>query len=67
MRPTWHFVAPEDLRWLLALTAPRVHQASGYQYRLLEIDAGLAARARAVFEKALRGAWHSPATSSGCG
>jgi Winged helix DNA-binding domain len=28
MRPTWHFVAPEDLRWLLALTAPRVHQAS---------------------------------------
>jgi len=55
MRPTWHFVAPEDLRWLLALTAPRVHQASGYQYRLLEIDAGLAARGRAVFEKALRG------------
>ncbi len=55
LRPTWHFVAPEDLRWLLALTGPRVHQASGYQYRLLEIDAALAARARAVFEKALRG------------
>ena len=55
LRPTWHFVAPEDLRWLLALTGPRVHQASGYQYRLLEIDAALAARARAVFEEALRG------------
>ena len=55
LRPTWHFVAPEDLRWLLALTGPRVHQASGYQYRLLEIDAALAARARAVIEKALRG------------
>ena len=55
LRPTWHFVAPEDLRWLLQLTGPRVHQASGYQYRLLEIDAALAARARAVFEKALRG------------
>ena len=55
LRPTWHFVAPEDLRWLLALTAPRVHLASGYQYRLLEIDAALAARARAVIEKALRG------------
>ena len=23
MRPTWHFVAPEDIRWLLALTAPQ--------------------------------------------
>ena len=22
LRPTWHFVAPEDIRWLLALTAP---------------------------------------------
>src|SRR5918998_388945 len=26
LRPTWHFVAPQDVRWLLALTAPRVHQ-----------------------------------------
>ena len=25
MRPTWHFVAPADIRWLLALTAPRIH------------------------------------------
>src|SRR5918993_5167023 len=24
LRPTWHFVAPEDIRWMLALTAPRV-------------------------------------------
>ena len=39
MRPTWHFVDPADIRWLLALTAPRVHQASAYQYRCLEIDA----------------------------
>ena len=23
MRPTWHFVTPEDIRWMLALTAPR--------------------------------------------
>ena len=38
MRPTWHFVAAEDLRWLLALTAQRVHQASAYQYKALELD-----------------------------
>ena len=24
MRPTWHFVSPADIRWLLKLTAPRV-------------------------------------------
>ena len=55
MRPTWHFVAPEDLRWLVTLTAPRVRQASAYQYRLLEIDAPLLARSSAVVERALRG------------
>src|SRR5689334_15062795 len=25
LRPTWHFVAAEDIRWMLELTAPRVH------------------------------------------
>jgi hypothetical protein len=55
LRPTWHFVAPEDLRWLLALTGSRVRQASAYQYRVLEIDRALAARCRDVIEKALRG------------
>jgi hypothetical protein len=25
MRPTWHFVLPADMRWMLALTAPRVY------------------------------------------
>ena len=25
MRPTWHFLTPEDLRWIQALTGPRVH------------------------------------------
>lgn len=55
LRPTWHFVASEDLRWLLALTGPRVHQASAYQYRLLEIDRPLASRSRRVIERALRG------------
>src|SRR5262245_14982327 len=33
MRPTWHFVAPEDIRWLLALTAPRVHAGNGPYYK----------------------------------
>lgn len=55
LRPTWHFVDPADIRWLLELTAPRVHQASAYQYRLLELDSATRARGRAVIERALRG------------
>jgi hypothetical protein len=55
MRPTWHFVAAEDLRWLLALTAPRVRQASASQFRLLEIDEVTTARSRIAIERALRG------------
>lgn len=55
MRPTWHFVDPLDLRWLLALTAPRVHQVNGYQYRQLGIDREVAARSRRVIERALLG------------
>jgi len=38
LRPTWHFVAPEDLRWLLALTGPRLKRADAHRRRALEID-----------------------------
>jgi hypothetical protein len=26
LRPTWHFVAAEDIRWILQVTAPRVQK-----------------------------------------
>ena len=54
LRPTWHFVAPEDIRWLLALTAPRIHAANAYYYRNLELDKSLFARSSAALVKALR-------------
>src|SRR3972149_4443840 len=38
MRPTWHFVAPEDIRWLLALTGARVLAGSGSRLRQLGLD-----------------------------
>src|SRR5438105_15228611 len=53
MRPTWHFVAPEDIRSVLSLTAPRVHAANAAMYRRLELDARLLSRCHAVFRKAL--------------
>ena len=38
LRPTWHFVLPADIRWMLALTAPRIIAASAYYYRTLGLD-----------------------------
>lgn len=55
MRPTWHFVAPADLRWLLMLTAPRVHAIGASYLRKAELTPGLLARCHRVFEKSLAG------------
>src|SRR5688572_6074407 len=54
LRPTWHFVAPQDIRWMLALTAPRVHAANKYYYKKFELDNVIFKRANAVFVKMLR-------------
>ncbi|HET7181993.1 MAG TPA: winged helix DNA-binding domain-containing protein [Candidatus Limnocylindrales bacterium] len=53
LRPTWHFVAPEDLRWLLALNGPRRIRGAGHRHRVLGIDGPLAARAISIFERAI--------------
>jgi DNA glycosylase AlkZ-like len=58
MRPTWHFVTPADIRWLLALTAPRVNATNAYYYRRLELDETVFTRSNAVLEKALQGGKH---------
>jgi hypothetical protein len=55
MRPTWHFVAPEDIRWLLELTAPRVHTLNAYMYRDSDLDAKTFVKAHKAIEKALAG------------
>ena len=53
LRPTWHFVAPADLHWMLELTAPRVRQALAFANRYYELDAALRTRATSIFERAL--------------
>ena len=53
LRPTWHFVVPADVRWMLTLTAPRVRQALAFANRHYELQPALRARATGVFERAL--------------
>lgn len=38
LRPTWHFVAAEDLRWLLALTSKKVESSLASRHRQLDVD-----------------------------
>jgi hypothetical protein len=54
LRPTWHFVTPADIRWMLALTAPRVKAAMAYYDRKLELDDAVFQRSNAAIERALR-------------
>ena len=53
MRPTWHFVAPADIRWLLSLTGPRVNAASAYVYRQHGLTAAVFRRSDAIIGRAL--------------
>src|SRR5690348_2943723 len=58
LRPTWHFVAPEDVRWLLQLTAPHVNRRSGSGYRMFELDDAVFKKSNKVLTRALRGGKH---------
>jgi hypothetical protein len=53
LRPTWHFVTPADIRWMLELTAPRVHRIMASYDRRLGLGADIMTRAAGVFERAL--------------
>jgi thioredoxin reductase len=58
LRPTWHFVLPEDIRWLLDLTRGRVHALNASMYRALELDGSTMARAHEAITRALSGGYH---------
>ncbi|MDR7160323.1 winged helix DNA-binding domain-containing protein [Arthrobacter sp. BE255] len=58
LRPTWHFVHRDDLRWLLALSAPRLHQGNAGMYRRTGIDAAAAVRSQEVLAGAVAGGNH---------
>ncbi len=55
LRPTWHFVAPADIRWLLTLTGPRVKQAVGGMLRRVGLDPDTLIRSNHVLAAALEG------------
>ena len=55
LRPTWHFVLPDDIRWMLALTAPRVRAAMATYDRQLGLDDAVFRRSQTVLARTLAG------------
>jgi DNA glycosylase AlkZ-like len=58
LRPTWHFVAPEDIRWMLELTGPRIKATIASYARKVSLDEVTFKRSQKVMERALRGGRH---------
>jgi hypothetical protein len=55
LRPTWHFVAADDLRWILALTTPKVVSGMAARHHQLAITPEVVAAS----EGCCRMPWHS--------
>ncbi len=55
LRPTWHFVAPEDLRWMLGLTSPKIVRGMAARHRELALDERTIECGFQALEKLLRG------------
>jgi hypothetical protein len=58
LRPTWHFVTPEDIRWMLELTGPRVSATIASYARRVSLDDAAFKRSRKVLATALRDGRH---------
>lgn len=55
MRPTWHFVAADDIYWMLELTARQIRSAMKSRYRELELDEGLLKQSQEIMAESLEG------------
>lgn len=55
MRPTWHFVTPQDIRWILQLTAYRVKAIMAYYNRQLGLTDEIFRQSNATIVKTLQG------------
>jgi hypothetical protein len=58
LRPTWHFVSADDIRWMLELTAPRILAASKSRHLQLGLTPALVSKSLNVIEKSLAGGVH---------
>jgi hypothetical protein len=53
LRPTWHFVTPKDIRWMVELTGQRIMTSMNGRHKQLGLSDKLLLKATALIEKAL--------------
>ena len=58
LRPTWHFVLPADILWLLTATGPGIRARNAHRYRQLGLDEATLTHSRDVLASALAGGLH---------
>jgi len=58
LRPTWHFVLPEDIRWMIELTEPRISAFSAKYFRDLNLDKAVLKRSNKIIVKTLQSGRH---------
>ena len=59
LRPTWHLVSVDDLRWMLALTAPQIQAGMKSRHKDLGLTEAILSKSRKILEKSLRDGNHS--------
>jgi hypothetical protein len=58
LRPTWHFVAAEDIYWMLGLTAPQMKTLQRSRHKELGLTEKILAKSNSIIAKALSGGKH---------
>lgn len=58
LRPTWHFVAAEDVRWMLELTGKNLNRSLSSNNKILQLDEKTFKKTNAIIQKLLRDGNH---------
>jgi hypothetical protein len=58
LRPTWHFIAAEDIYWMLELSAPQIKKLMKTRFKQFEFTDSLVAKSNAVIKKTVTGGKH---------
>jgi len=58
LRPTWHVVSPEDIRWMLELTAPRIRDKMKPRDAQLGLTPAIINQSKTILIKAMQDGTH---------
>jgi hypothetical protein len=53
LRPTWHFVSPDDIYWMINLTAPKIKISLKSRHKQLELSESIIIKSISIIEKEL--------------